>query len=671
MKYLLFLLLALQPLLSKNALFYEDSPYLKAHAENLVDWYPWSDKAFVKAKKENKLIFLSIGFSTCHWCHIMEKESFENEEVAALFNKSYVSIKVDMETMPYIDSLYQEVLLKLTNKRNGWPLSIIMNADKEVLYISIYIPKDDKYGAEGFTNLLPRFANMKKTQREALIKKHKKQLSQPKQLSSHDSKQKESTLFIDALLPHYDTQYKGFYKRPRFPLPSHLNGLLDIYALEHNASVLSMVTDTLDAMGKGGIYDQVEGAFFRYSTHRDWIIPHYEKMLYNNAELAAVYLKAYAYTQNPWYKKIAFDTLVEMNAKFRTKDYLYMGASDADGKDGKEGSYFLFTQDEVSEALEAKGFSEDEIDAHLEYLDITCIGNFKGELSNARIRDEVEKPKRLDEVLGVLRGIRGQREFPFIDPKILLSWNALMIKTLYIAGHYDKAYRIMAEKSYASLLKNFYADKKLFHYYVDTNVTHSSVAMLEDYSFLIDLLLTRYQSTFEHDSLDLAKKLTREAIDTFYTKEGWLLTRGFESYSGIKDKYYVSALSRLLNVMQSVADLTYDLSLAEEVKGYVNEQRERILHDVDKHPEGVLALMRLREGNIMLKSHKEKLKSQEENILKIKHPFVLLKDMNITTFDVCTSTSCFASGKSLNAVIPRIEKKRNTGISLSAKWKKK
>ena len=645
-----------------NALSQSESPYLLQHAHNPVNWYPYEDAAFQIAKEENKLIFLSIGYSTCHWCHVMEKESFEVESMAWLLNKDYISIKVDKEEMPQIDTYYQHKKHSLLKKgRNGWPLTIILTPTREILYIATYVPAEDNYGVEGLTKLLPRMASLyhkNPKQVEQILTANKKLILEKDILKEIKVDGNLSTLFVQKMTKRYDRVYKGFDRRPRFPLASHLNVLLQIYLLHGDKNAYKMVEETLNAMANGGIYDQIEGGFFRYTTDQDWIIPHFEKMLYTNAELIPIYVKMYQLTGKPIYKKVVDETIKEFTDKFQ-QNHLFFAASDADSKGG-EGRYFVYTLDEVVPLLKKEGYSKEEIEENLEYFDIAEIGNFKDDLSNVHFNtgfEEDEIVKKKEQTKKLLLTLRKKREFPFIDKKIITSWNAMMIKSLFIAARIDEKYKKMAEDSLQALLEKLYIDGVLYHQFIGAK-SPSKLALLEDYAFLIDTLLTAYQSNFNSAYLTLATKLTHKSIKKFYRDGTWYLNDDdFKVRSVYNDKYYTTALSRHFNNLLSVANLNYDLKLLANSKKYIQDERQRILNNMGKSPEATLALIRIGHEDIVLKSNKKKLLDSHKQIDKIHYPFFLKKSEKADLFLLCNESTCFFYDKNLTKVIDKIEKR--------------
>ena len=652
-----FLILFFISFLEANHLSNASSEYLREHANNPIDWYPWSNEAFLKAKKENKLIFLSIGYSTCHWCHVMKRESFENEKIASILNRYYVSIKVDKEEMPHIDSKYQSALIKIRKIRNGWPLSVILTPNREILYIATYIPPHKAYGIEGLDTLLIRLAKLYKNnpkRAEKIIKANRKLLSKKEEKIIPDTAIEKA--FIEKMSKRFDEIYKGFDLRPKYPLASHLSLLFDIYLLTKDKRAKEICFQTLKAMAKGGIYDQIEGGFFRYSTHPDWIIPHFEKMLYTQAKLIPLYTKAYLFTNNPLYKKVVIETVKESIKRFQ-KDNLFYSASSAESQ-GMEGGYFVYKFNEVFKALKKNGFNEKEIKDITQFLDITPVGNFKDGYSNPQTNTNLKKPKRLKEALDILKKIRENREYPFIDKKIITSWNAMMIKALFKASLINSNFKNIAFKSLEKLIETIYKKDTLYHQFVK-GYPLSIKAYLEDYAFLIDALIEAYENSYKKRYLSFAKKLAKEAIKKFYDKNEneWYLDFGeIRAKSVYQDRYYPAPLSIFLNDLLTIANLSYDREMQEESKNLIKKQKNKILFNLTASPTALKALLRVKYEDIVIKSNRENLFKNKIKIAKIKYPFILTNTQNTNLFIACRTNSCFAFDKNLSKIIKSIEK---------------
>ena len=427
MKQILILFLFLSTLnadVFKNRLQHETSPYLIQHESNPLNWYPWGEEAFERAKKENKAVFLSIGYSTCHWCHVMAEESFQNIEVAKLFNKYFIAIKVDREELPHLDSYYQEVHLKLKGRSGGWPLSAFLTAQREPFYVGTYIPATKKSYHEGLDTLLPRLAQEYKDKK--LIQKRvnmvKLKMNKPLELlQSRDANISVKTL-SDGLESSYDDIYTGFGRGKKFPEASKIALMMDLSELSKDKELEKNIYEMLDVMALRGLYDHIEGGFFRYSVDAAWEIPHFEKMLYNQAELIPLYVIAYQKTHKELYKNVVIETIEMLDKRFVYEE-LYYSASDADTHH-KEGAYFLYTPKEIQEALRENKYKKEILEA----LEYTAGGNFEDNVHLNFFTQE--RPKGFSEFRAKLLVKRDASEYPFIDKKIITAWNAMMIEAL-------------------------------------------------------------------------------------------------------------------------------------------------------------------------------------------------------------------------------------------------
>jgi uncharacterized protein YyaL (SSP411 family) len=641
-----------------NALVNEDSPYLQQHAHNPVNWYPWGKEAFEKAKKENKLIFLSIGYSTCHWCHVMEEESFENESVAKLLNDSYIAIKVDREEYPQLDKKYQKWYMAVYGKRGGWPLTVFMSPRAEVFHLATYIPAEEGYGSKGMFNMLPAFIELSKKKPQefqSLIQKHKTARSNMYIQKELRSKLTEDLVytFMKNVKAQFDSTNGGFYKRPKFPEASKLMLLLDIYALYGNEEALQMAEFTLRKMAEGGIYDQIGGGFFRYTTDEAWHIPHFEKMLYTNAELIPVYVRLYAITKDPLYKKVVVETIAQIENNFMQQG-LYLSASDADSA-GEEGGYFIFNYEELKEALLKKGLKLKDVEAALVYLGIEEDGNIDGELSNPHITSQIV-PKEIEKVKDYLKALSLKREFPFLDTKIITSWNAMMIKALFTASKIDEKYAALAEKRLSALL-TLMRQKDILYHQVLLGQKPKQKALLEDYAFLMDTLIEGYLKTYNKHYLFLLKALAKETKEKFYKENRWYLSDdGIDALADFDDKYYTAALSLVLEDFVRVASLTEALEYNEIVKNTLKAEGAVL----EKSPQDASRLLHtflhLKKGDVIIKSKLDNLLASKDEIAKIKYPFVLSKTEETNKYLACRVNSCFAYDKNITALIEKINK---------------
>ncbi len=433
-----------------NRLINETSPYLLQHSNNPVDWYPWCDEAFQKAADEDKPVFLSIGYSTCHWCHVMEKESFEDEEVADLMNNVFVSIKVDREERPDIDHIYMMVCQMMTGS-GGWPLSIIMTPDRKPFFAGTYFPKENRYGRIGFKELIRSIDNVWKTKRNDIIESADDITNYLKQIYRKDSAANITEEIVDKAFDHFakrfDDQYGGFGSSPKFPSPHNLMFLLRYWKKTGNQLALEMVTKTLTNMRMGGIYDHVGFGFHRYSTDKEWLVPHFEKMLYDQAMLIIIYSEAYTATGNCEFNKTAEEIIEYLLRDMDADNGGFYSAEDADSE-GEEGKFYVWTKSELLDIL-----GTEDADFATRLFNTTETGNFLEESTkkyNGTNILHLKKPlMNLSEDLGItydelnlkiesirkkLYDYRKNRILPFKDDKILLDWNALMIAALSIAG---------------------------------------------------------------------------------------------------------------------------------------------------------------------------------------------------------------------------------------------
>ncbi len=634
-----------------NFLIKEHSPYLQQHAHNPVNWYPWGKEAFEKAKKEHKLIFLSIGYSTCHWCHVMEEESFTDVSVAKLLNDDFISIKVDREQYPQIDKKYQEIYRDVYGKRGGWPLSIFMTLDKEVFFMGTYIPKEEGYGSKGLLSLLPSFVvlNADTSALKEAIEKHKKKKSQNSlQLDRND---KLVSRVVSEIAKQYDARNGGFAIHPKFPESSKLDLLLDIVRLTGNQKAWDMAEVTFKKMAQSGLYDQVNGGFFRYTIDSEWKIPHFEKMLYSNAELIAVYVKMYEMTRDTLYKKVVEESIAEME-KHYMQEGIYLSASDADS-DGEEGGYFIYEYLELKSALKKQGWKAQEIEDVLRYMGIEEDGNIDGEFSQPHITRE-KPPVRLEAFKSYLQKVSTKRTFPFIDKKINTAWNAMMIKALFEASKIDKQYVSLANRRMNALLKLMYPEGVLYHQTL-LGKPPTQKALLEDYAFLIDALIAGYERTYNNKYLKLAQLLTDKAIDTFYKEKRWYLSDdSIMAEADFDDRYYTSSLSVMLNNLLRMASLTDTLKYRAIVKDtFIN-----IGGILQTNPESASKLvhtfLRLEEGDIIIHAKREKLHIAQSKLDKVEYPFLLSAVEESDEYLACKTTMCFAHDKNITKLIEKI-----------------
>ncbi|MGB5966682.1 MAG: DUF255 domain-containing protein, partial [Sulfurimonadaceae bacterium] len=398
-----------------NRLETEDSPYLQQHKNNPVDWYPWCDEAFEKAKAENRAIFISIGYSSCHWCHVMEHEVFENEEIAAYLNEHFVAIKVDKEERPDIDKHYQEVHMLLNRRAGGWPTSIFCTPENKPFYAGTYIPPKPQGQMMGFQELT-EIIGTKVAERDPKLFQNADEIEGFLRPSDKPTEATALQLhiadtFVKQAGHNYEKAYGGFSVTPKFPHVSTLTALLNVATISNDNNTKEMVRFTLEQMHLGGMYDLVEGGFCRYSTDEKWLVPHFEKMTYDNGLLIELYTKASLQFDDKRFLVTAKESANFMLERM-AEDHLFYSASDAD-TEGEEGKYFVYDFQEVSALLSKNGYKQDQIDAIMAALSITPDGNFEGH-NVLRLTVE-ERPEWFNEVMSLLQSLRQNRVYPFID----------------------------------------------------------------------------------------------------------------------------------------------------------------------------------------------------------------------------------------------------------------
>ncbi|HLE24684.1 MAG TPA: thioredoxin domain-containing protein [Thermodesulfobacteriota bacterium] len=516
-----------------NRLINEKSPYLLQHAYNPVDWYPWGAEAFEKAKRENKPIFLSIGYSTCHWCHVMERESFEDPEVAKLMNEVFVSIKVDREERPDIDSIYMTVCQMMTGS-GGWPLTIIMTPDKKPFFAGTYFPKESRFGRIGMTQLVPRIKEIWTTKRDEIVNSAN-QITSALQQATKESlgdKLDEFTLRVayNQLAERFDTMHGGFGRAPKFPTPHNLLFLLRYWKRASNEDALEMVENTLQAMRLGGIYDHVGFGFHRYSTDAEWFLPHFEKMLYDQALLAMAYIEAYQVTGKEEYKKAAREIFTYVLRDMTSPQGGFYSAEDADSE-GEEGKFYLWTEEEIRAVL-----GKEEADLTIDVFNVEEGGNFSEEATGRSTArnilhlkksipaiasqlkiSEQELEQRLEAAREKLFSVREKRIHPHKDDKILTDWNGLMIAALAKGAQVlnEPKYGEAAKRAVDFILKNLRKpDGRLLHRYRDGQA--AIPAHVDDYAFFTWGLLELYEATFDVNYLQTSIDLNRDLITHFW-----------------------------------------------------------------------------------------------------------------------------------------------------------
>ncbi len=513
----------------RNLLRFEKSPYLLQHADNPVDWYPWGEGAFERARKEHKPIFLSIGYSTCHWCHVMEHESFEDPEVARLMNEAFVSIKVDREERPDIDAVYMAICQMMTGS-GGWPLNIILTPDKKPFYAATYIPKEGRFQHTGMLDLIPRIKEVWNTRQDEILKSSDQIAATLRQASdvSPGERLGEPVLAIayKQLSDRFDESYGGFGPAPKFPTPHNLLFLLRYFWRTNDEKALEMVEKTLMEMKKGGIYDHVGFGFHRYSTDRIWLVPHFEKMLYDQALLAMAYTEAYQITGKEGYGKTAKEIFAYVMRDVMAPSGGFYSAEDADSE-GEEGRFYLWTEGEIRQLL-----GEREAELIIRAFNIERDGNFTDQLTGemngknilhlkkglSEVAEDIKMPmeelqRHVEEARYKLFNAREKRVHPGKDDKILTDWNGLMIAALAKGAQVfdEPGYAEKAGYSLDFIMKNMRrSDGRLLHRYRDGEA--GIPAYLDDYVFLIWGLLELYEAALDASYIKMAIELNQDLL---------------------------------------------------------------------------------------------------------------------------------------------------------------
>ena len=503
-----------------NQLIHETSPYLLLHAHNPVEWYPWGDEALARAKKENKLIFLSVGYSTCYWCHVMEREVFSNPEIAAVMNRDFINIKIDREERPDLDEIYMTAT-QLLIQRGGWPNSVFLTPDLKPFYAGTYFPPTDMPGRPGFPTILDAVHEAWVT-REAEVIESANQISETIEMATSRGftaltatplDRSLTTTALDYLRRAYSNAYGGFGDAPKFPSPANLEFLLSEYERTSDESLLKMVTHTLDMMAYGGMYDQLGGGFHRYAVDAKWLIPHFEKMLYDNAQLAKVYLQTYQLTQETRYRRIAEEIFGFVFREMTAPEGGFYAALDAE-TDAEEGKYYVWTADELQKILGKKRAARFAgvygIDQGPNFEGKNVLYVPKGAAAEDTLKIVESERERLLEA-------RLEREYPLLDTKIIVNWNGLMIDALAYGYEVlgEERYLIAASKAAQFILDTLKKpDGELCHTYTAGIVKQD--VYLDDYAFFVRGLLGLYRATGDEKWLDSARTLTDRMIQLFW-----------------------------------------------------------------------------------------------------------------------------------------------------------
>ncbi len=548
-----------------NRLINEKSPYLQQHAYNPVDWYPWGEEAFQKAREEDKPIFLSIGYSTCYWCHVMEREVFENKELAELMNKHTVNIKVDREERPDVDRIYMKALQAMAG-HGGWPMSVFLTHDLKPFYAATYIPPSPKHGIPGFGDVLQAIHNVWENEREKItqtgqqVYEHVKKAASP-DLPKHKLEYNILQNGFTQIQESFDPVNGGFGDAPKFPTPVMFNFLTSYYARFDEQKAIDIVTFTLRKMANGGIYDHIGGGFHRYATDAKWHVPHFEKMLYDQAQLITSYIDVYKATGEKFYEDVAKDVLNYVNRMMTSPEGGFYSAEDAESatdpenpNEKEEGAFYVWDYTEIESLLTPDEFKIAELhygikkegnvesDPHGVFTGKNILAVVQSGLETARITGNnlKEVETMLPSIRHKLFDAREKRPKSHLDDKILVSWNGLMIsacaRACQVCG--NEKYLRMAQHAASFILENLYDrdSRTLLRRYRDGEAMID--AHLDDYAFFIRSLLDLYETSFEIDLLDAALQLTDEMIVLFYDEEngGFFDTSGKDQSVIIRSK---------------------------------------------------------------------------------------------------------------------------------------
>ncbi|MFQ6098400.1 MAG: DUF255 domain-containing protein, partial [Armatimonadota bacterium] len=508
-------------------------PYLLQHAHNPVDWYPWGEEAFERARREDKPIFLSIGYSTCHWCHVMERESFEDEEIAAFLNAHFICIKVDREERPDIDSIYM-MATQISTGGGGWPNSVWLTPDGRPWFAGTYFPPEDRFGRPGFKTILARLADVWETRRADVEAQADEFVKAIKQISSSAGKDAQPldrglvSAALEGLRASFDTRFGGFGGAPKFPPHNAMRLILHEYRRTKEPALLEIITRTLDRMAEGGIRDHVGGGFHRYSTDARWFLPHFEKMLYDNAMLSRAYVEAYRLTGNDEYAQVAAETYDWVLREMTDESGAFYSALDADSE-GEEGKFYVWSRDEIINVLgqtdgelfcrvyhvQHEGNFEDEATGRRPGTNILYLSRPIEQTAKAERLPEDELRSRLDAARRKLLRQRAKRVWPSLDDKTLTAWNGLMIGSLAFAGRHLEEPRYMhaAERAANFILTVMRDDERLFRAYRAGEAGGN--AYLDDYAFLADGLLDLYDTTADERWLREAKAVADAMLRHF------------------------------------------------------------------------------------------------------------------------------------------------------------
>lgn len=629
-----------------NLLQYEESPYLYGHKDDPFEWYPWCDEAFNRAKEESKPLFISIGYSTCHWCHVMQREVFKNVEAAAFLNKHFICIKVDKEERPDIDQYYQNVYQTLNKKAGGWPTSIFCTPQNSPFFAATYIPLEPKYNIVGFRDLTQHIQTKIATKDEILLKNAAEiQAILLENRNVESSQILDSTIqehFIAQCKNNFEPTYGGFTLSTKFPQVSTLNTMMSVFELDKDGELESMLRHTLDNMIAGGFYDLVDGGFCRYSTDAEWLVPHFEKMTYDNGLLCKLYLRAFTLFNVQRYLEIAQEIGSYMYA-FMMQEYFLYSASDADTK-GVEGEYYIYSRFEVLSAIKASGYDEMQAKRMTMRLLVSNTGNFEGK--NIIHFANIQKEEWFESIKPELQKLRELRSYPFIDKRIQTSWSAMMIEAFFSLSVYDEKYKHIAQKSLSKLLDKMYINGKLMHSSLIEKEAKIE-AYLEDYAYLSKTLINAYEISSLELYLDLAKNIVESAMNTHYKSGMWKFSVGeFETFAEIEDGSYPSCIAIMIESLLTLGTLVDDGYRGIAVESLRN-YNAKVMNKPILYASMVEQTIRFFNEDRVLKLPYNS--SLTEVLGQYNYPFFHLKYHKESYYELCSNSSCFAKSEVLPA----------------------
>ena len=516
-----------------NRLAHESSPYLRQHADNPVDWFPWGDEAFEKAKADDRPILLSVGYSSCHWCHVMAHESFEDGPTATIMNNLFVNVKVDREERPDVDAIYMDAVQALSG-RGGWPMTVFLAPDGRPFFAGTYFPNSPRHGMPSFTQILESVHDLWLHRRDDLLAQadqlteaigREAQMQPAATAPVHDA----IASALPALRKQYDAAWGGFGRAPKFPQAMTLDAVLRSYLRNQDDDTLHMIIKSLDAMASGGIYDHLGGGFSRYSVDAHWIVPHFEKMLYDNALLARVYLHAWQVTGKPRFRQVLDEIVTYVLRDLRHPEGGFYSAEDADSE-GEEGKFYVFSLDEVGRVLREGGLTDDEVAEVVEWYGVSEDGNFEGHNILWRpLRGDLARSPLVERARVILFEYRNQRVRPGLDDKVLTEWNGLMLAALAeaAAATGDTAWRAAAVQTAEFLTTKLRRPdgRWLRSWQAEVGARHLGYAA--DHAAMVDALVRVYELTGEARFITIARETADAMIDLFRDKvNGGLFTTG-------------------------------------------------------------------------------------------------------------------------------------------------